>query len=410
MYAGQFPPRSELNRSSDVDSTALKRSWERVTAAGDQVPLFFYSHLFLSRPELRTMFPVTMAAQRDKLVGALGRIVSNVDQLEEVTPFLMQLGRDHRRFAVVADHYDTVGASLIATVKHFMGSSWSNQLGNAWTDAYNVIADVMVKAAAESAATSPAWWAADVVDIEHRTLDVAVLQLHPQRPFSYLPGQSISLETSLCPRLWRYFSPANAPRDDGTIELHVQVVAGGQVSGALAHSVKAGHTVRLGPPVGNRLTRRQGDHRDILMVAGGTGLAPLRAVLEQIDQEWLADGVAPDVHLFHGGRTAWDLYEHDQLRHLARRPWFHYTGVASEDPSFPGESGLVGAIAARSRQWRGRSGLICGSPGMVSHAVAELTAAGMPRGDLRYEELSTVVEPPGPRQLSGRYPRQVAGM
>jgi NAD(P)H-flavin reductase/hemoglobin-like flavoprotein len=393
-----------------VDSTALKRSWERVAESGDKVPLFFYSHLFLSRPELRTMFPVTMAAQRDKLVGALGRIVSNVDQLEEVTPFLKQLGRDHRRFAVIADHYDTVGASLLATVKHFMGSAWNNQLAAAWAEAYNRIADVMIDAAEESAATSPAWWAADVVGIEHRTLDVAVLQLHPQRPFTYAPGQSISVETSLCPRVWRYFSPANAPRDDGTIELHVQVVAGGQVSSALVHSVRPGHTVRLGPPVGNRLTRRTGDRRDILMVAGGTGLAPLRAVLEQIDQEWLADGVAPDVHLFHGARTSWDLYEHEQLRHLTRRPWFQYTGVASDDPAFPGPTGLVGAIAARSRQWRGRSAMICGSPGMVSHAVAELTAAGMPRNDLRFEELSTVAEPPGPRQVAGRYPRQVAGM
>lgn len=355
--------------------------------SGDEVPLFFYSHLFLSRPELRSMFPVSMSAQRDKLFGALGRLVSSVDQFEENTAFLEQLGRDHRRFSVVADHYTTVGASLVATLEHFLGAAWTPELAADWTEAYGKIAKVMVHAADEAADTSPPWWVADVVGIEHRTLDVAVLQVRPQRPYAYKPGQSIALETSLCPRVWRYFSPANAPRDDGSIEFHVQLVAGGQVSGALVRSLRVGHTVRLAPPVGDRLTRHDGDDRDLLMVAGGTGLAPLRAVLEQIDHEWLSDRRAPDVHLVHGARSAWDLYEHSRLSALTRRPWFHYTEVVSDDPTYVGARGQVGTIAARSQLWRGRSVLVCGSPGMVTHAVEELTAAGAPSGDVRFEEL-----------------------
>lgn len=79
-----------------MDPDTLKNSWALVAKSGDEVPLFFYSHLFLSHPELREMFPVSMAAQRDKLVAALGAVVSNADQLDQVTPVLAQLGRDHR--------------------------------------------------------------------------------------------------------------------------------------------------------------------------------------------------------------------------------------------------------------------------------------------------------------------------
>ena len=104
-----------------MDTAALKQTWARAQSLGDEVPLFFYSHLFLSHPELRSMFPVSMATQRDRLVGALGRIVSNVDELDEVTEFIQQLGRDHRRFEVIAAHYNAVGASLLATLKHFLG-------------------------------------------------------------------------------------------------------------------------------------------------------------------------------------------------------------------------------------------------------------------------------------------------
>ena len=60
------------------------------------------------------MFPPSMAAQRDRLVAALGAVVANVDNLDAAVPFLQGLGRDHRKFAVEPGHYPAVGASLLA--------------------------------------------------------------------------------------------------------------------------------------------------------------------------------------------------------------------------------------------------------------------------------------------------------
>ncbi|HEU0180804.1 MAG TPA: globin domain-containing protein, partial [Agromyces mariniharenae] len=136
-----------------MDTAALKRTWAAAESLGDEVPLFFYSHLFLSHPELRGMFPVSMATQRDRLVGALGRIVSSVDELDEVVGFIEQLGRDHRRFEVIAAHYNAVGASLLATLKHFLGDGWTDEVAADWAEAYGLIATVMVKAAEESEST-----------------------------------------------------------------------------------------------------------------------------------------------------------------------------------------------------------------------------------------------------------------
>ena len=374
-----------------MDTAALKSSWELVAKSGDEVPLFFYSHLFLSHPETRSMFPISMAAQRDKLVGALGRIVSNVDELPEVVPFIQQLGRDHRRFSVVASHYTAVGSSLLATLKHFLGAAWTDELASDWAAAYGVIARVMVEAAEQSEDSSPAWWDAEVLKTERRTMDVTVLQIRPEQHFDYLPGQSFSMEIPQRPRLWRYFTPANAPREDGTIELHVQRIDGGQVSGPLIRSVTAGDVVKLGAPVGDRLTLPEDEQRDLVMVAGGTGLAPLSAVIEQIDQRWQAGGAAPEVRLFHGVGVPWNLYDRNRLNELAAtRPWFEYTEVVSEDPSYPGARGLVGSVAAEHGPWDGRVALVCGGPNMVSHTIEQLTNAGMPAGDIRYEEFHHV--------------------
>jgi NAD(P)H-flavin reductase/hemoglobin-like flavoprotein len=374
-----------------MDTAALKSSWELVAKSGDDVPLFFYSHLFLAHPELRSMFPISMSAQRDKLVGALGRIVSNVDDLPEVVPFIQQLGRDHRRFSVVADHYTAVGASLLATLKHFLGATWTDELASDWAAAYGEIARVMVEAAEQSEETSPAWWDAEVVDSQRRTMDVTVLQIRPEQPYSYLPGQSFAMEIPQRPRLWRYYTPANAPREDGTIELHVQRIDGGQVSGPLIRTVSPGDTVRLGAPIGDRLTLGDHDGQDLMMVAGGTGLAPFSALLEQIDRRWQAQAAVPDVHLFHGVGVPWNLYERERLNELsATRSWFEYTEVVSDDPSYPGARGLIGSVAATDGPWNGRTALVCGGPPMVAHTIKELTNAGMPAGDIRYEEFHHV--------------------
>lgn len=374
-----------------MDATALQKSWDQVARSGDAVPMYFYSHLFLSHPELRSMFPVSMSGQRDKLVGALGRIVSNVDQLAEVTPFIQQLGRDHRRFSVIAEHYNAVGSSLLSTLKHFLGSDWTDQLASDWAAAYGVIARVMVEAAEDASDTSPAWWDGEVVATERRTMDIGLVQLRTDQPYDFLPGQSFALEIPQRPRLWRYYSPANAPREDGTLDLHVQLVDGGQVSAPLVRGVRAGDRVRLGAPVGNRLTRPSGDSRDLVMVAGGTGLAPLSAVLEQVDMEWRLNGYGPRVQLFHGVRTTWNLYDRVRLRDLAHtRSWLTYTEVVSDDPSFPGARGYVGTVAAARMPGTNHAAMVCGGPQMVAHTIDELTTAGVPLHDISYEEFQQV--------------------
>src|SRR5919199_1789549 len=151
----------------------MRASFAKAAAHGDQVPLWFYSHLFLAHPETRALFPVSMAQQRDRLFSALGEVVARVDDLDALVPILQQLGRDHRKFGTLAAHYPAVGASLLATLEHF-DDQWTPELAKDWTEAYTLVAQVMIEAA-EAASAEPPWWEADVVDHERRTIDTAVL-------------------------------------------------------------------------------------------------------------------------------------------------------------------------------------------------------------------------------------------
>ena len=173
-----------------MDIPAMRANFAKAAATGDEAPLYFYSHLFLSHPETRALFPVSMAHQRDRLFAALGDVVARVDDLEALVPILQQLGRDHRKFGTLAAHYPAVGASLLATLEHF-DDEWTPELAKNWTEAYDVVATVMIEAA-EEAAEEPAWWEADVVGHERRTIDVAVLQRAPPRAVR-LPRRAVGL-------------------------------------------------------------------------------------------------------------------------------------------------------------------------------------------------------------------------
>lgn len=108
-----------------MDVLRLKDSFSKIAMYGDEVPLFFYSDLFIKNPEVRELFPISMKAQRDHLIGALAQIVAQVDRLDDLAVFVQGLGRDHRKFGAIAEHYDAVGDSLLATIAHFAGDTWT---------------------------------------------------------------------------------------------------------------------------------------------------------------------------------------------------------------------------------------------------------------------------------------------
>ncbi|MCA0145267.1 globin domain-containing protein [Blastococcus sp. LR1] len=355
-----------------MDIPAMRTNFAKAAATGDEAPLYFYSHLFLSHPETRQMFPVSMAHQRDRFFAALGDVVTRVDDLDALVPILQQLGRDHRKFGVLPAHYPAAGASLLATLEHF-DDEWNPELAKSWAEAYDVVATVMIQAA-EEAAGSPPWWDADVVGHERRTVDVAVLRIRPHTRYDYLAGQSLSLESDLRPRLWRYYSPANAPRPDGLIELHVKARDGGPVSSALVRSVGVGDVLRLGPPVGHLGLDPESD-RDLLLVAGGMGVAPLKAMVDQVARQ----GPPRRVDLFAGFRTEDQVHDRADLERLAQEnPWLTVTLAVSDDPTSELAQGPVADVVLRAGPWTSREVCIAGPEPMVAETVSRLREHGVP--------------------------------
>jgi NAD(P)H-flavin reductase/hemoglobin-like flavoprotein len=358
----------------------VRESFAVVEPQADHVAETFYANLFSIAPEARELFPLNMQVQRSRFLRALVHIVQMIDRPDELVPFLRQLGRDHRKFGVLSHHYEPLGMALLAAIKRYAGEAWTVEVEHAWAEAYTIVARAMLDAAASD--DGPAWWSATLVAHERRARDLAIVRLQPDHPVPYQPGQYVSVEVPQRPRLWRYLSPASPPRPDGLLEFHVRAVPSGWVSRAIVAESQVGDVWRIGPAMGRmRVDRTAG--RDVVMVAGGTGVAPMRAILEDLAQ-W---GENPKVHLFYGGRTRADLYDLGHLLAIAStNPWLTIVPVVeSEADAGTMQQGTLADVVTRYGAWTDRDVLVSGSPAMIRSTVSRMLVAGTPLDRISYD-------------------------
>jgi len=375
------PPRRQPDSGASAMVRVVRESWALIESRHDEVARFFYGMLFSLDPATRELFPINMEAQRSRLMRAIVHLVQMIDRPDELVPFLRQLGRDHRKFGVISRDYESVGTALLAAIKKCTPSdAWTVTTERAWAEAYTIMARTMLEAAA--ADEGPAWWPAQVLEHERLGWDLARIRLHTDYPMPYRPGQYVSVEMPQRARLWRYLTPANAPGDDNIVEFHVRAVSDGWVSRAIVGHARVGDVWRLGPPMGRMGVDRESG-RDVLMVAGGTGITPMRAILQELAR-W---GDNPRVHLFFGGRTEQDLYDLSYFYQLANaNPWLTVVPVVeSDEASLNFERGTLADVVTKYGAWADRDVLVAGSPGMIRSTVSRMLVAGTPLDHITYD-------------------------
>ncbi|MEU8260440.1 FAD-binding oxidoreductase [Micromonospora sp. NPDC048999] len=291
------------------------------------------------------------------LQDGLYQLVSKADDRPGRSALLAVLGRAYRRYGLRPDHTAVIDDALQTSVP--------------WEE---------VERAAARVGDGPAWWPVEVLDHDLAADGVAVVTVRPWRRLRYLPGQAVPVCTPRRPGRWRWYCPANAPRPDGSIELHVRAVGDGIVSTSLVHEVRPGELLYLGPPTDTGLSLVDGD---LLLVAGGTGLAPLRALVEQV-------AAAPTnrrVTLVVGARSIEALYDAvtlDKLRHdwLTIVPTFSHHQLDE-----PGEWGDGDALTvALDHRHAGQAVYVCGPPAMLAGSRLRLLAAGVPADRIHLPE------------------------
>ncbi|MFJ9849177.1 globin domain-containing protein [Streptomyces sp. NPDC101150] len=372
------------------DAILIRRTMAEIEPVADKVTSYFYALLFVQHPDLRALFPASMDTQRDRLFKALLTAAKHVDDADILTDYLSHLGRGHRKYGTMPDHYPAVGECLLSALSRYATSSWSQETEAAWVRAYTAISQIMIDAAAENEAIAPAWWQAEVVSHELRTPDTAVVTVRPDQPYPFLAGQYTSLETPWWPRVWRHYSFASAPRSDGLLAFHVKAVPAGWVSNAMVHRARPGDVIRLGAPAGS-MTVDHTTNNGLLCVGGGTGIAPIKALIEDVAQR----GSRRPVEVFYGARSDHGLYDLDTMLRLEQsHPWLSVRPVVATGSVRGASNGVTGQLPDAVRQhgpFREFDAYLSGPPGLIRSGVDALRGVGIPSDRIRHDSIEELV-------------------
>lgn len=196
----------------------------------------------------------------------------------------------------------------------------------------------------------------DDIALETRRLVIAL-----NEPLPFTAGQYVEVRVPGTD-IRRQYSMANAPSDTAHLELHIRRTEGGAATdGWIFAHMAVGDRVELRGPFGSfGIGKPQAE--PAVLVAGGTGLAPMKSIV----QASLAENLIPELWLYHGGRTESDLYDVEYFRDLdAHQEHFHYRPVLSEQ-QWGGATGMVtDAVMADFPTCKGLAGYLCGPPAMV---------------------------------------------
>jgi CDP-4-dehydro-6-deoxyglucose reductase len=261
---------------------------------------------------------------------------------------------------------------------------------------------LLCQARATSDLTVEARIVANVGEVEIKTLPCRIaamnllapdvmqvfLRLPAVEPLQFQPGQY--LDVLLDGGRRRSFSIASPPHDSRLIELHVRRVAGGGFTSAVFETLKAGALLRIEGPIGQFVYHESA--APALMIAGGTGFAPLKSMLRHA----LERGSTRQFHLYWGARDVRDVYEMDLVREWAARyPQLRFTPVLSE-PGAPGEwrTGLVHeAVLADHPTLAPFEVYAAGPPAMVEAIRATFPSRGLPDDRLHFDSFDFAPAP-----------------
>jgi len=227
-----------------------------------------------------------------------------------------------------------------------------------------------------------------VVGLDDATHDIKRVRLAIESggPFDFSAGQFASVTFDACPP--RDYSMANVPGDP-ILEFHVRRTQGGETSAFVADKLKLGDKVRVEGPFGPSYLRES--HRGpIIAVAGGSGMAPLKSIVERA----LAKEMPQHIYFYFGVRTERDLYLHDHFVNLAEKHKnLHFIPVLSEGDGMTRRCGLVHeAVAEDFDEFDGCKAYLAGPPVMVEAATQLFERRGMRRVDIHADAFYTAAE------------------
>ncbi len=268
---------------------------------GEAITTRFYQLMFGNHPELLNIFNHAnqkQGRQQRALAGTVYAAAQYIDNLEAILPVVKQIAHKHRSLGIKAEHYPIVGKHLLMAIKDVLGAAATEEIINAWAEAYGVIADAFISVEAEmydEASSQKGGWdgfRSFYVDRKVKESDVITsFYLKPadnKEIADFQPGQYISIKLEIDGEEYthiRQYSLSDSPGKD-YYRISVKREAGtpnpdGVVSNYLHNTVTEGEILLVSAPAGDFVLDTQKD-TPIVLLSGGVGLTPMLSMLKTV--------------------------------------------------------------------------------------------------------------------------------
>ncbi len=269
---------------------------------GETLTRHFYQRMFSHNPEVGPFFnPANQAegTQQRALAGAICAYAANIDNLEVLGGAVELIANKHASLMVKPEHYPIVGENLLASIKEVLGDGATDDVINAWAEAYGFLTDILVgrekQLYSDSASKDGGWEGFRSFKIDKKNQEsenIVSFYLKPEDGGTvpeFLPGQYITIRvpTPDGSTTMRNYSLSNQPgRDYFRISVKREVAPTdgaphGYVSNMLHDKVAAGDTLEVGPPNGEFFLNVKDRHeRPLVLLAAGIGITPIMSILK----------------------------------------------------------------------------------------------------------------------------------
>ncbi|MCU6710850.1 NO-inducible flavohemoprotein [Paenibacillus sp. J5C_2022] len=306
---------------------------------GTEITKCFYSRMFARHPELLNIFNHAhqkQGRQQGALANAVYAAAAHIDNLEAILPAVMQIAHKHRSLGVKPEHYPIVGRHLLEAIKEVLGDAATDEVLQAWGEAYGIIADAFIGVEnalyEEAEAGQGGWEGFRPFIVERKVVEsdvIASFYLVPQDGgalAAFRPGQYISVKMDI-PGLEhthiRQYSLSAAPgmpyyRISVKREEENRGRPAGIVSSYLHEMVREGDIVHLSAPAGEFVLEQPAaakSKQPIVLISGGVGQTPLLSMLHAL----MAEQPQRPVVYIHAAQNG-DVHAlRDEVLELARR-------------------------------------------------------------------------------------------
>ncbi|MCZ0755153.1 NO-inducible flavohemoprotein [Anoxybacillus sp. J5B_2022] len=269
---------------------------------GEQITKRFYQLMFSNHPELLNIFNHAhqkQGRQPKALAASVYAAAKHIDNLEAILPFVKQIGHKHRSLGVKKEHYPIVGKYLLLAIKDVLGDAATDEVIEAWREAYGVIADVFIQVEEEmyrEAEGKAGGWK----DFRRFTVQKKVKESDVITSFylvpedggavsDFLPGQYVSVKVNVPGETYthiRQYSLSDAP-GKGYYRISVKKEAAtdtqpaGIVSNYLHDHIQEGDVLELSAPAGD-FTLDMTKETPVVLISGGIGITPLLSMVNTL--------------------------------------------------------------------------------------------------------------------------------